>query len=49
VEEQLKELSWAESRTPGKGGVLFGGILAMVVVMLLIVISRLLPKASQSQ
>ncbi len=44
--EQLKKSSWAEGRTPGKGGVLFWGILALVVVGLLVIISRLLPKAS---
>ena len=32
----------------GKGGVVFWGILAVVVVGLLFVISRLLPKATQS-
>ena len=46
-EEQLKKSSWAEGRTPGKGGVVFWGILAVVVVGLLFVISRLLPKAPQ--
>jgi hypothetical protein len=46
-EEQLKKSSWAEGRTPGKGGVVFWGILALVVVGLLVVISRLLPKATQ--
>jgi hypothetical protein len=45
AEEQLKKSSWAEGRTPGKGGVLLWGVLAVVVVVLLIVISRLLPKA----
>jgi hypothetical protein len=44
--EQLKKSSWAEGRTPGKGGVLFWGILALVVVALLVIISRLLPKAA---
>jgi hypothetical protein len=43
-EEQLKKSSWAESRTPGSGGVVFWGILAVVVVGLLVIISRLLPK-----
>jgi hypothetical protein len=42
--DQLKKSSWAEGRTPGKGGVLFWGILALVVVALLVIISRLLPK-----
>lgn len=42
--EQLKKSSWAEGRTPGKGGVLFWGILALVVVALLVIIARLLPK-----
>ena len=46
AEEQLKKSSWSEGRTPGKGGVVFWGILAVVVVGLLFVISRLLPKAA---
>jgi hypothetical protein len=46
TEEQLKKSSWAESQTPGKGGVLFWGILAVVVIGLLVIISRLLPKSS---
>ena len=46
AEEQLKKSSWTEGRTPGTGGVLFWGILALVVVGLLVVISRLLPKTS---
>jgi hypothetical protein len=45
AEEQLKKSSWAEGQTPGKGGILFWGILAVVVVGLLVIISRLLPKA----
>jgi hypothetical protein len=44
MEEQLKKSSWAESQTPGQGGVLFWGILAVVVIGLLVIISRLLPK-----
>jgi len=43
-EEQLKKSSWAESQTPGQGGIVFWGILAVVVVGLLAIISRLLPK-----
>jgi len=45
AEERLKKLSWSESQTPGKGGVLFWGVLALVVVVLLVVVARLLPKA----
>ena len=45
VEEQLKITSWAERQTPGKGGVVFWGILAVVVVGLLVILSRLLPKS----
>ena len=45
AEQQLKRSSWVESRTPGKGGVVFWGILALVVIGLLVVISRLLPKS----
>jgi hypothetical protein len=44
AEQQLKRPSWQEYQVPGKGGVLFWGILAVVVAVLLIVISRLLPK-----
>jgi hypothetical protein len=44
-EKQLKKSSWTESQTPGSGGILFWGILAVVVVGLLVIISRLLPKA----
>lgn len=43
-EERLKKSSWAESQKPGKGGIVFWGILAVVVIGLLVVISRLLPK-----
>ena len=43
-EQQLKESSWREREVPGKGGIVFWGILAMVVVVLLVIISRLLPK-----
>jgi hypothetical protein len=42
-EEQLKKSPWTEGQA-GKGGVIFWGILALVVVVLLDVISRLLPK-----
>jgi hypothetical protein len=45
AEEILKKSSWTEGRTPGQGGLVFWGILAVVVIGLLIVISRLLPKA----
>jgi hypothetical protein len=44
AEEPLKKSSWAETRTPGTGGIIFWGILAVVVVGLLAVIGRLLPK-----
>ena len=44
VEEQLKKSSWSEGQA-GKGGVIFWGILGLVVVVLLIVIARLLPKS----
>jgi hypothetical protein len=44
-EQQLKKPSWQEYEVPGKGGVLFWGILAVVVAVLLIIISRLLPKS----
>ena len=42
--EQLRKISDAVSA--GKGGVLFWAVLALVVVVLLIIISRLLPKTS---
>lgn len=43
AEEQLKKQSWAESQAAGKGGIVFWGVLAVVVIGLLIVVSRLLP------
>jgi Protein of unknown function (DUF3999) len=43
-EQPLKKASWTENEVPGKGGILFWGILAVVVAVLLAVISRLLPK-----
>jgi hypothetical protein len=45
AEEQLKKSSWAESQSPGTGGIVFWGILAVVVIGLLVIISRLLPKS----
>ncbi|MGA9724343.1 MAG: DUF3999 family protein [Candidatus Binatus sp.] len=45
AEEQLKNSSWYGDQAPGQGGVLFWGILALVVVVLLFIISRLLPKS----
>ena len=47
AEEQLKR-SWGEDHHPGKGGVVFWGILAVVVVVLLIIISRLLPQSARA-
>jgi hypothetical protein len=44
-EQQLKKSSWHEYEVPGNGGIVFWGILAMVVVVLLVIISRLLPKS----
>ncbi|HOC55779.1 MAG TPA: DUF3999 family protein [Verrucomicrobiota bacterium] len=48
AEEQLKK-SWGEGSQPGKGGVVFWGILAMVVVALLVIISRLVPRSAPGQ
>lgn len=48
AEEQLKK-SWSEGSQPGKGGVVFWGILAVVVVVLLAIISRLVPRPSPGQ
>ena len=48
AEEQLKK-SWGESHRPGQGGVVFWGILAVVVVVLLVIISRLLPQSPRSE
>ena len=42
--EQLGKSGWAEGRTAGQGGVILWSILALVVVVLLVVISKLLPK-----
>ena len=46
AEEQLRSAPWSETRLPGTGGVLFWSILGMVVIGLLVVIARLLPKSS---
>jgi hypothetical protein len=46
AEEQLKK-SWSTGHRPGQGGVVFWGILAVVVFALLIIISRLLPQSPQ--
>lgn len=43
AEERLRT-SWNDTHKPGKAGVVFWGILALVVVVLLVIISRLLPK-----
>lgn len=48
AEEQLKK-SWSEGSQPGKDGVVFWGILAVVVVVLLAIISRLVPRPSPGQ
>jgi hypothetical protein len=47
-EQQLKKSSWRENEVPGKGGIVFWGILAVVVVVLLVIISRLLPNSQTS-
>jgi hypothetical protein len=47
-EERLQKPSWGEGAVAGKVGWLFWGILAVVVVGLLTVIGRLLPKAAES-
>jgi hypothetical protein len=49
AEELLGNKTWKEGRLPGaKSGVLFWISLALVVVVLLVVISRLLPKGASS-
>lgn len=48
AEQQMKKSSWTENQASGKGGILFWGILALVVVGLLLIISRLLPKTPTS-
>ena len=45
AEEQLKKSSWYGSQISGSGGVLFWGILGLVVIVLLVIITRLLPKS----
>jgi hypothetical protein len=47
--EQLRKPSWGEGRAPGTGGVLFWGILVLVVVVLLVIIGRLLPKSPPAE
>jgi hypothetical protein len=43
--EQLKKSSWFENQRPGSGGLIFWGVLAVVVVVLLVIITRLLPQS----
>jgi hypothetical protein len=45
AEEQLRNSSWYGDQMAAQGGVLFWGMLALVVVVLLFIISRLLPKS----
>jgi len=49
AEQQLKKSAWGEGHAAGRGGVVFWGILAVVVIGLLFVIARLLPKAPQPE
>ena len=46
-EERLKAAPWVERHPPGQLSVLFWAVLALVVVALLLIISRLLPKPPQ--
>jgi hypothetical protein len=46
AEQQLRKSSWREHEIAGPGGVVFWGVLALVVVALLVIISRLLPKSA---
>jgi hypothetical protein len=49
AEEQLKKSSsWVTTQTAGSGGIVFLGILAVVVVGLLAVMAKLLPKGTQA-
>ena len=43
AEERLRSSPWSSERS-GKGGIIFWSILALVIVVLLVIISRLLPK-----
>jgi hypothetical protein len=45
AEEQLNKTFAPGNRVTGKGGAVFWGILGLVVVVLLVIISRLLPKS----
>jgi len=47
-EEELKKTWRSENRAPGTGSVAFWGVLALVIVGLLAIISRLLPKPPAS-
>jgi hypothetical protein len=48
AEEQLKK-SWGEGHRHGQGGIVFWGILAVVVVVLLVIITRLLPQSPRPE
>jgi hypothetical protein len=44
-EQQLRKTSWGESHAASQGGLVFWAVLALVVIVLLIIISRLLPQS----
>jgi hypothetical protein len=47
AEEQVKETPWSEKPVAkNSAGIIFWGVLALIVLVLLVVISRLLPKSS---
>jgi hypothetical protein len=47
--ERLRTASWGQNQILGKAGILFWGVLVLVVVGLLILIARLVPKSSDPQ
>ena len=47
--ERLRTASWGPNQSLGKAGILFWGVLVLVVVGLLILIARLVPKSNDSQ
>jgi hypothetical protein len=46
--QRLLKSSWRDHEIPGKGGAVFWGVLALVIAVLLVIISRLLPKSPSS-
>jgi hypothetical protein len=44
MEEEMRKAPWSERQKPGQGGIILWGVLALVVLSLLALIARMIPK-----